>query len=368
MTVLSLTFPRNRSAVRSGLSGAAALGVAVIIVVAIVGGLLVSVGVDPVAAGQALWNGAFGTTRAVGETLVRSTPLLLIAITLIPSLRAGLYNIGAPGQLGFGALAATVIALQGASLPGVVLVPLCAVGAGVAGGAVAFVPGVLKARWNANEIITTLAMNFIAVALLGYLLNGVMQSDFANLPQSDTLPESSGLPTLIPGTRAHIGLLLALLMVPLLWAVDRSRLGYRLRMFGANPSLAKQAGIRPGRYTVGLMTVGGVGAGLAGWMQVTALDHRLYGGVADPVGYAGLFVALLGALHPVGTLLAAVALGALLHGGDSLQVGAGVSPEIVQVLLGLILLAYAVRATRSAATQTGAKKKGALGWISSKRS
>jgi ABC-type uncharacterized transport system permease subunit len=368
MTVLSLTFPRKRSGSGSGLSGAASLAAAVVVVLAIVAGLLLAVGVDPVIAGQALWNGAFGTTRAVGETLVRSTPLLLIALTLIPSLRAGLYNIGAPGQLGFGALAATVIALQGAALPGIVLVPLCAIGAGLAGGAVAFVPGVLKARWNANEIITTLAMNFIAVALLGYLLNGVMQSDFANLPQSDTLPANSGLPTLIPGTRAHIGLILALAMVPLLWAVDRSRLGYRLRIFGANPSLAKQAGISPGRYTVWLMTLGGVGAGLAGWIQVAALDHRLYGGVADPVGYAGMFVALLGALHPLGTLVAAFALGSLLHGGDSLQVGAGVSPEIVQVLLGLILLAYAVRATRSAATRTGSKKKGARRWTSSKRS
>src|SRR5690606_16497768 len=131
-------------------SGLLALGGAVVVVLAIVGVLLVSVGVDPLVAAQALWNGAFGTTRSVGETLVRATPLLLIAITLIPSLRAGLYNIGAPGQMGFGALAATVIALQGAALPAVVLVPLCAVGGCLAGMAAAFVPGVLKARFNAN--------------------------------------------------------------------------------------------------------------------------------------------------------------------------------------------------------------------------
>lgn len=368
MTVVSLTLPTQRSRVRAGASGLVALVVAVAIVVGLVSALLVSVDVNPLAAAQAMWNGSFGTTRALGETLIRATPLLLIAVTLIPSLRAGLYNIGAPGQMAFGALASTVIALQGASLPALVLIPACALGGCAAGMLAAFVPGVLKARWNANEIITTLAVNFIAISVLGYLLNGVMQSDFANLPQSATLPDNSGLPTVIPGTRTHIGLLLALLAVPLLWAVDKSRLGYRLRVFGANPSLAMQTGVRPARYTVWLMTLGGAGAGLAGWMQVTALDHRLYTGVADPVGYAGLFVALLGALHPLGTVLAALALGALLHGGDSLQVGAGVTPEIVQVLLGLILLAYAVRATRSAAITPKTQKKGAPAWTFWKRS
>lgn len=366
MTTVSILTRGQGSGARPGGRGLAALVGSLVLVVGIVAVLLASVGVDPLLAGQALWNGAFGTTRSVGETLIRATPLLLIALTLTPSLRAGLYNIGAPGQLAFGALAATVIALQGAALPAAVLVPLCAAGGCAAGMLAAFIPGVLKARWNANEIITTLAMNFIAVAVLGYLLNGVMQSDFANLPQSDTLPDNSGLATLIPGTRAHVGLLLALAAVPLLWAVDRSRLGYRLRIFGANPSVARQAGVRPDRYTVWLMTLGGAGAGLAGWMQVAALDHRLYTGVAEPVAYAGLFVALLGALHPLGILLAALALGALLHGGDSLQVGAGVSPEIVQVLLGLVLLAYAVRATRPGNARP--TKKGGPGWISWKRS
>lgn len=357
MTTVSILTRGQGKDVSPDLRGLGALVGSLVVVVGIVAILLAAVGVDPLLAGQALWNGAFGTTRSVGETLIRATPLLLIAITLTPSLRAGLYNIGAPGQLTFGALAATVIALEGASLPAAVLVPLCAVGACLAGMLTAYLPGVLKARWNANEIITTLAMNFIAVAVLGYLLNGVMQSDFANLPQSDTLPANSGLGTLIPGTRAHMGLLLALAVVPLLWAVDRSRVGYRLRIFGANPAVAKQAGVRPQRYTVWLMTLGGAGAGLAGWMQVAALDHRLYVGVAEPVAYAGLFVALLGALRPLGILIAAVALGALLHGGDSLQVGAGVSPEIVQVFLGLVLLAYAVRATRSGSARR-TKKKG----------
>jgi general nucleoside transport system permease protein len=316
---------------------------AIVIAVVLIVGLFAAVGIDPLAAAGVMWKSTFGSLRTFGEGLIRATPLLMIAATLLPSLRAGLYNIGAPGQLGAGALATTLIALGMPSAPSLVVIPLCAVGAFVAGGATAFVPGLLKARWRVNEIVSTLAMNFIVVAVLGWLLNGLLQSDFANLPQSPSLPHNSALPLLIPGTRAHIGLLVALAFIPLLLAIDRSLIGYRLRLFSINPTLAKRAGVNPRSYVTWLMTLGGAGAGLAGWMQVAAIDHRLYPTVASPIGYAGLFVALLGALHPIGSVVAAFALGALLYGGAALQVGAGVSPEIIQVFLGLILFIYASR-------------------------
>ena len=191
-------------------------------------------------------------------------------------------------------------------------------------------------------------MNFIVVAVLGYLLNGPLQSDFANLPQSPSLPRNSALPLLIPGTRAHVGLLVALAFVPALLALDRSLIGYRLRLFSVNPTLAKRASVDPKTYVTWLITFGGAGAGFAGWMQVAAIDHRLYPTVASPIGYAGLFVALLGALHPLGSVVAALLLGALLYGGAALQVGAGVSPKIIQVFLGLILfITHRVEARRA---------------------
>lgn len=314
----------------------------------VVGILLVSVGVDPFGAGEAMLNSSFGTPRNFGEVLIRATPLLLIAVTLVPSLRAGLYNIGSPGQMGAGALAATLVALAMPGQSNLLVLICCALAAAAAGTAVAIVPGALKAYVGVNEIISTLAINFIMLAVLGYLLNGPMQSDFANLPQSDVLPPSASLPVIIPDTRAHVGLILALALVPLLFLADRSRMGYKLRVFGANPQLLRQARVSRTRYVIGLMAVGGFGAGLAGWVQVAGVDHRLYQGIAEPVGYAGLFVALLGLLHPLGIVVSAIALGFLLHGGDSLQVGAGVSPEIVQVLLGLVLLAYAARPPTSA--------------------
>lgn len=315
----------------------------ILIALALIVGLFEAVGVDPFVAASVMWKSTFGSLRTFGEGLIRSTPLLMISATLLPSLRTGLYNIGAPGQLGAGALATTLVALSLPSASSWVVVPLCAIAAFLAGGAVAFIPGLLKAHWRVNEIVSTLAMNFIVVALLGYLLNGPLQSDFANLPQSPSLPRNSALSLLIPGTRAHIGLLVALAFIPALLALDRSLIGYRLRLFSINPILAKRASVDPKAYVTWLITFGGTGAGLAGWMQVAAIDHRLYPTVASPIGYGGLFVALLGALHPLGSVVAAFFLGALLYGGAALQVGAGVSPEIIQVFLGLILFIYASR-------------------------
>jgi simple sugar transport system permease protein len=319
-----------------------ALGAILVAVIIIVCMFLV-VGVDLVAAANALWRATFGSLRTFGEGLVRATPLLMIALTLLPSLRAGLYNIGAPGQLGAGALGATFVALNLPSAPSWLVIPCCAMTSLIAGGATAALPGYLRARWRTNEIVSTLAMNFIVVAVLGYLLNGPLQSDFANLPQSPSLPASSGLPLLFTGARAHVGLLVAVAFVPVLLALDRSLVGYRLRLFSFNPVLATRAGVNPKTYILWLITLGGAGAGLAGWMQVAAIDHRLYPTIANPIGYAGLFVALLGALHPLGCILAAYFLGALLYGGAAMQVGAGVSPEIIQVFLGLILFVYAAR-------------------------
>ena len=309
--------------------------------------LFLAVGVDPRAASYAFLHSNFGSLRTFGEGLVRATPLLIISLTLLPSLQAGLFNVGAPGQVGAGALAATLVALQLPGWPAWLVIVLCAVSAFVSGGFVALFAGYLKAKFRANEIVTTLAMNFIVSSLLLYLLNGPLQSNFANLPQSPLVPANSHLPLLYHGARAHIGLLVGLAVVPVLLIMGRSVLGYRLRLFNRNPILAARAGVNAKIYIMFLMAFGGAGAGLAGWMQVVAIDQRLYPGVANPIGYGGLFVALLGGLHPLGCVAAAYFLGALLYGGAAMQVGAGVSPEIIQVFLGLVLFAYATSARAS---------------------
>jgi ABC-type uncharacterized transport system permease subunit len=298
-------------------------------------------GASPTAAANGLIDQSLGTRTGLGETLLRFAPLALIAAALTPSLRAGLFNIGAPGQLGMGALASGLVALHGGGLPGGVLIAVAALAAALAGLVWALVPALLRAWLGVNEILSTLVFNFLAAGLLSYLLGGPLQGKGANLAQSDTVPTAANLPTILSGTRAHIGVLLAVAAILALAVYGSTPSGYRLRLFSASPSLAEQAGVSGRRLVVSTMLIGGAGAGLAGWMQVLGVDHLVYATAADPVGYAGLFVALLGALSPVGILIAAFLLGALLQGGNSLQIGAGVSPEITSAVVGLIVLAVA---------------------------
>jgi general nucleoside transport system permease protein len=328
---------------RPSLRGLAEVLVVLAGIVAAGGVLVAAAGADPVAVAEGIWTGAFGSTAAISETLLRFAPIVVIAVGLVPSLRAGLYNIGAPGQIAMGALGATLVALHLTALPSVLLIPLAAVAAGVFGALTALIPAVLKARLQINEVLTTLAFNFIVVYVLQYLLTVPLQGDNANLPQSDAIPAAAQLPILIPDTRAHIGVLVGLLAVVMLALFARTPSGYRWSLFGENRSLARQAGVSEPRLVVTVMCVGGAAAGLAGWMQVSGVDVRLYPEVADPIGYAGLFAALLGGLRALPILVAALFFGALLTGGESLQLGAGVAPEVISALVGLILFGVAAR-------------------------
>lgn len=308
--------------------------------------LVVIAGSNPGEAFESIFEGSLGDTRAVGETLLRFAPLAIIALALVPSLRAGLFNIGAPGQIGMGALAAGMVSVHLAALPGPVLIVLAGVAGALAGLAWGFIPALMRARLGISEILSTLVFNFIAAGLLAYLLNGPLQGKEANLPQSETLPEKAHLPILISGSRADVAILIVPVVFAALVLYMRTRSGYRLRLFSAAPRLAAQAGASERRVVMGSMLVGAAAAGVAGWMQVTGVDHIVYGNVAETIGYTGLFVALLGGLNPVGVVLAAFFLAALLQGGEAAQVGAGVSSEVVAALVGFILLIAALLTAR----------------------
>jgi ABC-type uncharacterized transport system permease subunit len=324
------------------------VGVAVGVLVASLtfgGALFVIGGVDPVTGFGALLNGSFGSGPALGETLIRATPIALVAIGLIPSLRAGLFNIGSPGQIGIGALLATLLSLHADELPSPLLWVLAAT-AGMVGGAVwALVPGMLKAYLGINEILTTLVFNFFAAYLLAYLFSGPFQGQSANLAQSDPIADSATLPVFLPGTRAHLMVLLPLAVTVVAIIYLKSGSGYRLQLFGANRHLARHGGVNERKVTINTMLVAGAAAGLAGWTQVAGVDHRMYATVADPIGYYGFFAAILGLLLPVIVLVTALGLGALLQGGGSLQIGVGIAPEVIEALIGLLLFLVAARSS-----------------------
>lgn len=306
---------------------------------------------DPILALSVMFKGAFGTWAGFGETLIRFAPLAIVALGLTPSLRIGLFNIGAPGQIAAGGLGASLVSLNLTHLSAYLVLPLACIG-GAAGGALcAFVPALLRARLSISEILSTLAFNFITVLFLQYLLTGPMKGYRVNLPESDPFPAVAVLPTFMQGTRAHIGILLVFVAFTAIRILDRSATGYRLRLLGASRSLAQQAGIHEPRMIVATLCLSGAAAGIAGWMQAAGVDHRLYASIADPIGYTGLFAALLGGLTSLGVTVSSFFFAALLQGGDSLQIGADVSPEITGVLVGLIMLVMAVLEAQTRRTE-----------------
>jgi simple sugar transport system permease protein len=310
--------------------------------------MLLFLGVNPIEAYAALWEGAFGSPNAVAETLVKATPLLLVALGICISFRGGVINIGGEGQMILGALSATWLGLTFTDWPGWVLVPVALI-FGFLGGAVwGGIPGFLKAYFNVNEILSTVMMNAIAVQLMNFLLRGPMidpsQAELASkIPQTARLIEILHLARLAP-TRLHTGALiaviLAILVYFLLW---RTIHGYRIRAVGENPHASRYAGINVKRYIVLSLLLGGAFAGLAGAIQVYGVNYRMItdgssSGFTGNAGFNGIVVALFAQLHPILSIPASVLFGALLVGANSMQRAVQVPSAFVIALNGLIVV------------------------------
>jgi simple sugar transport system permease protein len=321
----------------------------------ILGGLIIWVaGGDPIAAYRGLVQGAFGSPKALSETAVWATPYIFAGLAVAFAFRGGLFNIGAEGQLAFGAVTAALIgyALPGwlhTSLPAYIHIPL-AVGMGMLAGAIwGAIPGALKAYTGGHEVINTIMMNYIALNITSFLLNGPMRDpDPLNL--SARTPEialSARIPPLfnIPGMRVHWGFVLALLVAVFIWwLLWKTTLGFEIRTVGANPDAAKYAGINVKKTIVLTMAISGALAGLAGAIEVTALNYRHELGFSSGYGFDAIAIALLGKTHPYGVILAAILFGAMRNGGTRMQFLTQIPTDIISVIQALILLFVAADA------------------------
>ena len=310
--------------------------------------MLLFLGVNPLEAYAALWDGAFGSSNALAETLVKATPLLLVAIGICISFRGDVINIGGEGQMIVGAILATWIGLTFTSLPGWVVIVLAML-AGFLGGAIwGGIPGYLKAHFNVNEILSTVMMNAIAVQMMNFLLRGPMidpsqaQLD-SKIPQTARLLDIFRLPRLMP-TRLHLGALLAvvlaILVYILLW---RTVLGYRIRAVGQNPNASRYAGINVKRHIVLALLLSGAFAGLAGAVQVYGVNYRMItdgsaSGFTGSAGFNGIVAALFGQLHPLWSIPASILFGALLVGANKMQRMVQVPSALVIALNGLVVI------------------------------
>ncbi len=292
----------------------------------------------------ALFDGSFGSLGSVSETLTAATPLILCGLGLALGFRAGLFNIGAEGQLILGGIAAVAVGFMFTGLPVVIHLPLAVLAGMVAGALWASIAGWLKAATGAHEVITTIMLNFIAYRLTDYLLrNPPIQKEGRSDPISESVLASAQLPKLLagldPSLRIHFGFLIALAAVAIVyWILFRSTIGFEFRASGANPDAARYAGMRSGWIIVVVMACAGALAGLAGANQVLGVLGRATPNFSAGIGFDAIAVALLGRSHPVGVLLAGILFGALQAGGRQMQVAAGVSIDLIAIIQALIIV------------------------------
>ncbi len=310
---------------------------------------IAAIGESPLAIYTLMFREAFGTGYGLGQTLFKTTPLLFTGLAVALAFRAGLFNIGVESQMYLGGFVAALVGAY-APLPGVLLLPATLLSAAIAGGAWGAIPGGLKARFGAHEVINTIMLNFIAISLVSWIGRGLFETasvrtrDVAAgawLPRLDTL-----LPAL-RGAPANFSLLLGLLLAVLVGVLlFRTRLGYELRAVGMNAAAAEAAGISIGRSQVLAMSLSGALAGLGGVNFVLGYKHYFELEFTGGAGFIGIAVALLGRNHPFGVLLAALFFGGLAHG--ALVINQRVPRELVNVLQGLVIL-FAISAQAVAA-------------------
>jgi len=306
--------------------------------------VLVALKANPLEAYRAMFTGAFGNVSGLTQTLVKATPLLLVALGVVIAFRGGVINIGGEGQIIVGALATTALAVTFRDWPGWLLLPLCLMVGALGGALWGGIPGILKARLGVNEILSTVMMNAIAIQLANFLLRGPLIDPKeilagTRIAQSALLPKTVWLARLVPKTLLHTGAILAVVLAVLVFIfLWRTTIGYRIRAVGLNPHASRYAGIPVRMYQALSLILGGAFAGLAGAVEVMGVQHRMMEGLSGGYGFSGIVVALFGGLHPLGAIPASILFGGLLVGADQMQRTVQVPSALIDTLLGLIVL------------------------------
>ncbi|MGE5926611.1 MAG: ABC transporter permease [Gemmatimonadota bacterium] len=306
-------------------------------------------GYDAGLALSALWSGAFGSLDAIASgTLVRAVPLILIALGFALALRGGMLNIGAEGQFLAGAMAAAWLGVHVGGWPAVAAIPATWLAALAAGVLWVVVPVVLRVKYGVLEVISTLLLNFVAEALVSFLVQGPLQERTGIYPQSDPIVETARLPV-FPGTRLHLGIIVALAASVGLWFFfSRTLGGFRLRAAGSGPRAAELVGRIDVTRTaaLALLASGGL-AGLAGAMEVGGVAYALYPNLSPGYGFTAIAVALLARLHPAAIVLTGILFGALETGAGAMQRDAGIPAVIVYVVEAVVILALLLADART---------------------
>ena len=335
----------KRASRRAALEEAVLPPLVALALAAVIGDLLIlSFGQSPGAVYRLLLDGTWGNAYGFGQVLYKATTLTFTGLAVGLGLRAGLFNIGAESQLAAGGFVAAVAGmLLPAGIPALLCLPLYILAAALGGGVVGAVPGVLKARFGAHEVIVTIMLNFVVLALLNYLVSARLHvPDTLHTPElkSGALPRLADFAQPFHGSAANASILLAIATaITLGWYLFRTRRGFELRSVGLQPSAAEYAGVNVAGVTWRALAASGALAGLGGLNYVIGYKHYYEEGFATGAGFLGIAVALVGRSHPMGIVLAALLFATLSQGG--LAVNALVPKQMVDVLQAVVILAVA---------------------------
>ena len=313
--------------------------------------IILLLGENPLMIFGTFLSGAFGSWNNLGYTLFYATPLIFTGLSVAVGLRAGLFNIGAEGQLYIGAFMCAFAGLTFLNMPAALLVPTAILFSAAAGGVFGFVPGYLKARAGAHEVITTIMLNFIAIGLTGYFASGPFKAAGDQIPQTNFISESAHLPRIselsgllgikypdyIPLNSSIFIAVAACILVYLMFKY--TTLGYEIRAVGLNKDAALASGIDVKKIITVTFIISGALAGLAGVNEVMGYRYRFLDNFSSGFGYMGIAVALLGRNHPAGVFISAVLFGAMMRGGLLVDIYSDkITKDVVYIIEGILIL------------------------------
>jgi simple sugar transport system permease protein len=314
--------------------------VAIMVSLAVTAGVITLSGNDAKVVLFAIANGSFGSLSAIIDTFIKATPIMLTGLATIVAFRARVWNIGQEGQLYGGALAATFVVLTfpNLQLPAYIFIPVLLVCSMIGGAIWGGIPGYLRSRFNVNEIIITVMLNYVMQYLTTFLLNGAWQEPGSYYYNTIKFPETTWLPLLFD-TRLHLGFILAVLTAGvvffLMW---KMKLGFEIRATGDNPTASRYKGINIKNISLIVLVISGAISGFAGGIEILGIHHKLIFGFSSGFGFTGILIALLGRMHPIGVILASIFFGALHNGASAMQIYSDVPRSLVNLIMGLIII------------------------------
>lgn len=309
----------------------------------IVGAILIIIsGHNPIEAYSAMFQGALVGKNALFNTLFSATPIIVTGLAIAVSFKANLFNMGVEGQMYLGAFAAAYMGFTVKGLPPAIHIGLCILAAVVAGGLFALIPGLLKGKFNINEMVVTIMLNYVAILFTNYLTNFVFYSG-EGYAATYAIEKSAYLPRFVITSQLNVAFIIALIMVAIIFYVFKyTKLGFEIKAIGHNIQFSEATGMNTRKKAIIIMIVSGMLAGVAGAGEVLGVHHRFIAGFSPGYGWDGMTIALLGKNNPIGILIAALFFGILKNGGSTMELMVGVPRSLISIIQGLIIFFLAV--------------------------